>query len=60
MYGQILHALEVRLARAHEKNAPPFGNRYQLELETLRQTLVSLSTDPSFQRFVADKMAEGW
>lgn len=60
-YGQILHAFEVRIARARGKKLPSFGNEYQLKLETLVTELLALvNTDPTFSTFIAEKLAEGW
>lgn len=60
-YEQILHAFEVRIARARGEVPRSFGNGYQLRLETLNIDLLALvNGDPSFRTFIAEKLAEGW
>lgn len=60
-YEQVLHAFEVRIARARGESVPAFGNGYQVRLEILLENLSRLlNSDPTFHQFIADKLAEGW
>lgn len=57
----MLHAFEVRIDRESGRTPPSFGNSFQLRLEALIDDLLELQrTDLSFQKFIAERLAEGW